>query len=98
MMTHEYTHAHLHRRGRYVPERDPTLEIIREYLEETAGRSKSDIELLRSCSIMSLGLAYAGTQHEEATEELMKFVEDSSDNRRFLVFSHYILFGAILDV
>ena len=58
--------------------------MIRDYLEETAGRSKKDIELLRSCSIMALGLAYAGTQHEEVTEELMTFVDDQSDNRRFV--------------
>ena len=58
--------------------------MIREYLEATAGKSKKDIELLRSCSIMSLGLAYAGTGHEEATEELMNFVNDQSDNRRFV--------------
>jgi len=65
----------------FIQARDPACGMVEEYLGETAGRSKADQELMRSCSIMSLGLAYAGTGHEEATDLLNPFVEDDSDAR-----------------
>merc|ERR1740130_2072025 len=65
--------------GVYNAEVDAAISMLPEYLEETdAKMTKEGNHLLKSSTLLALGLAYAGSAREEITEILCPFIEDDS--------------------
>ncbi len=63
--------------GVYQPDLDPALGMLEDFMAtKQTGFNQKDTDLLRSCAIMSYGLAYAGSGKSEVLEAMTEVIED----------------------